>query len=92
LAVHLSVRKRARQNKKAKLINNVWKSKSKTLRKKIEKAISNNEMNLLPSLYKEYVSTLDRAASRNVFKKNNVARKKAGIANKINAVQSINKS
>jgi len=92
LGVHVSVKKRARQNKKANLMNKVLKSKIKTAKSKIEKAISSNNVLNLEVLYRNYVSTVDRAASRNVLRKNNISRKKSRMANKVNNALALSKS
>ncbi len=84
---HTSVEKRARQSEKARLRNRTWKSKIKTSKGKLEMAIENKEIEALSSLYNDYVSVIDRAASRNVLHKNNASRKKARIARKVNSLK-----
>ena len=86
---HISVEKRARQSEKARLRNRTWKSKIKTSKGKLEIAIENKEIEALSSLYNDYVSVIDRAASRNVFHKNNASRKKARMAKKINSLKTV---
>lgn len=84
---HTSVEKRARQNEKARLRNRTWKSKIKTLKGKLEKAIEDKETEALTSLYNDYVSIVDKAATRKVLHKNNASRKKTRMAHKINSLK-----
>jgi small subunit ribosomal protein S20 len=86
---HISVEKRARQSEKARLRNRNWKSKIKTSKGKLEIAIENKEIEALSSLYNDYVSVIDRAASRKVLHKNNASRKKARMARKINSLKDV---
>ena len=87
MAVHRSVEKRARQNTKARSRNRFWKSKIKTAKTGLEKAIENNKTDMLASLYNDYVSIIDKASSRNVIHKNTASRKKKRMAQKIKGIE-----
>jgi len=52
-------------------------------------AIENKEIEALSALYNDYISIIDRAASRNVLHKNNASRKKARMARKINSLKDV---
>lgn len=88
MAVHKSVEKRARQNEKARSRNRVLKSKIKTARAALEKAIEDKKTDLTASLYNNYVSVVDKASSRKVIHKNNASRKKRRMAQKIKDIGS----
>lgn len=64
----------------------MWKSQIRTARNKLEKAVENGQKDILATLYREYVSLIDRAKSRNVIPKNNASRKKAKVTKKIKTV------
>jgi small subunit ribosomal protein S20 len=87
LAVHASVIKRARQNRKARQRNRTWKSRIKTVQSHIEKALMNKEAAPLEELYRQYCSLVDKAASKKVIHRNNAARKKTRLAQKIHSLQ-----
>lgn len=88
MAVHTSVRKRARQNEKARVRNRMWKSRIKTLKNKLEKSIEKKETDILSSLYNDYVSVIDKASSKGVIHKNNASRKKMRMTKKISSFTS----
>ena len=88
MAVHKSVEKRARQSEKARSRNRVLKSKVKTAKIALEKAIEDKKTDLTASLYKNYVSVVDKASSRKVIHKNNASRKKRRMAQKIKGIGS----
>lgn len=83
MAVHRSVIKRARQSEKARLRNRMWKSRIKSAKINLEKAIVNNEIDSLDNLYRKYVSLVDKAASKRIIHRNNASRKKTRIAQRI---------
>ncbi len=86
MATHKSAIKRARQNKKRNLRNRMWKSRIKTVRKKLEKAIEENNKELIDQLIREYKSVVDKAAQRGVIHRNTAARKKKRIMKKLRMV------
>ena len=88
MAVHKSVEKRARQNENARSRNRVLKSKIKTARLALEKAIEEKKADLTESLYNNYVSIVDKASSRKVIHKNTASRKKRRMAQKIKGIGS----
>lgn len=84
MPVSASVRKRVRQNKKARMGNRIWKSRIKTVRGKLTKAIMLKDVDKVQSLYRDFVSLVDRAASKGLLHRKNASRKKARVAQKIN--------
>ena len=79
MATHKSAIKRARQNIKRNLRNRMWKSRIKTARKKLEKAIEENNKELIDQLLRDYKSIIDKAAQRGIIHKNTASRKKKRI-------------
>jgi len=86
LAVHTSVMKRARQNKKERQRNRIWKSRIKNAQIRIEKALMSKQKASLDEMYREYCALVDKAASRNVIHRNNAARKKTRLAQRIHSL------
>ena len=84
---NLSVEKRERQSKKANFRNRMMKSKLKTARKKLEMCIEKKDTDTLPALFNEYVSLVDKAASKGVIHKNNASRKKMRMAQIVNSIK-----
>ena len=83
MAIHKSTIKRARQNIKRNLRNRMWKSKIKTSRNKLEKAIQENNAEMLDQLVKEYKSIVDKAAQRGIVHKRTASRKKKRMISRI---------
>ncbi|MFN4245522.1 MAG: 30S ribosomal protein S20 [Brevinematia bacterium] len=75
--------KRARQSRKRYLRNKMWKNAVKSLRKEIVKYVSSGNIDTgeLKKMLKSYQSIVDKTYTKNVFKKNKVARLKARIYN-----------
>ncbi|UCB46194.1 MAG: 30S ribosomal protein S20 [Spirochaetota bacterium] len=86
MAVHTSVMKRARQNKKERQRNRIWKSRIKTAQSRIEDALTNKEAAALEGLYREYCSLIDKAVSKNVIHRNNASRKKTQLAQRLHSL------
>jgi small subunit ribosomal protein S20 len=89
LASHSSAQRNARRSEKLNLRNRVWKSKLKTLRKKLEEAITEKKSEVVGPLYTSYTSAVDMAASRGVLHKKNAARKKSRMAHKVNSLKNV---
>jgi len=87
LAKHLSVEKRQRQSKKTNVRNRTMKSKLKTARKNLEKSMEKKDTDSLTALFNEYVSLVDKAASKGVIHKNNAARKKMKMAGRVSSLK-----
>ena len=68
----------------------MWKSKLKTLKKKLEDAITEKKAEAVGPLYTSYASAVDMAASRGVLHKNNAARKKSRMALKVGSLKTAN--
>ena len=83
MAQHKSAKKSVRQDERARVRNRSWKSRIKTVGKKLEKAIEANEVDNMKSFFNEYESTLDRAVSKGVIHKNTSSRKKMRMAQRI---------
>jgi small subunit ribosomal protein S20 len=63
--------------------NRIWKSKVKSAKKKLENALEKNERDDFEALFRNYVSVVDRATSKGVIHKNNAARKKTRMAQRL---------
>ncbi len=83
MAVHKAAIKSVRQDEKARMSNKMWKSKVKSAKKKLENALEKNERDTYESLFKNYVSVVDRAISKGVIHKKNAARKKTRMAQRL---------
>jgi small subunit ribosomal protein S20 len=83
VAVHKAAKKSVRQDERARTSNRIWKSKVKSAKKKLEDALEKNEKNTFESLFQNYVSVIDRATSKGVIHKNNAARKKTRMAQRL---------
>jgi len=85
LASHKSAKKSVRQDAKARMRNRMWKSRIKTAKNKLEKAFEEKKADDIDTLYKEYISVIDSAASKGVIHRNTASRKKARMAQKLPA-------
>ena len=83
MAQHKAAKKSVRHDVKERLRNRGWKSKIKTARKKLETALERNETKDLGTLFREYVSIIDRATSKGVLHKNTASRKKTNMAQRL---------
>jgi small subunit ribosomal protein S20 len=70
-------KKRVRTAAQERLENLRFKSTAKTLRRRLEAAVSEGDAERIASEHKQLVSWLDRAAARGALHKNAVARKKS---------------
>ena len=81
MAVHLSVIKRLRQNRKANLRNRSLKSKINTLVKELE---ASSDLEQAQTNFRKAVSLLDKAARLKVIHKKTAARTKARLTRWVN--------
>ncbi|MBE5961837.1 MAG: 30S ribosomal protein S20 [Lachnospiraceae bacterium] len=81
-----SAKKRIKVIETKTLRNKVIKSKVKTLVKKVEVAVANNDKELATAALKDAVVALNKACSKGVFHKNTVARKVSRLTKAVNAV------
>ena len=78
-----SAKKRVKVIKTKTLQNQMFKSQLKTVLKKFDASLG-GELEVANSAYKAAVKKLDQAASRGIFHKNTVARKKSQLTIKLN--------
>lgn len=78
--------KRAETNKKKATVNNNIKSEVKTIIKNFEKAIEEKNKKSADELYKQAIKKIDMAQSKNIYKKNTVARKKSHLTKQLNSL------
>ena len=64
-------------------LNKAKKSNLKTMLKKADLAVAENAENK-EAVVREAIKTVDRAAAKNLIHKNNAARKKSALAQKLN--------
>ncbi|TDT51114.1 30S ribosomal protein S20 [Fonticella tunisiensis] len=76
--------KRIRKTEKRTLRNKMVKSSVKTIIKKFEAAVNNNNLDEAKALLSEASHAIDKAAAKGVLHKNNAARKKSRLALKLN--------
>lgn len=70
-----SVLKRIRQNEKKRLRNQAWRTRIKTVVKKVEEAISKNDKDSIKKVLNEAVKIISKSASKGVIHKNTASRK-----------------
>lgn len=78
--------KRVKTNEARSAQNASVKSAMRTAVKKVEASIVNNDLDAAKADYAEATRKLDKAASKGLIHKNAVARKKARLAKKVNAM------
>ena len=84
MPIKKSAKKALRQAKTRRERNLKRKGDIKDLTKKIIKAITDNKIDQLNDLLKQAQKAIDKAAKRNVIKKNNANRKKSRLAARVN--------
>lgn len=84
MAVTKSAKKSLRKSLKNRAHNLTYKKKIKLLRKQIQKAIINNNKDEAKSLLPKFYKIVDKAAKKNVIKKNKAARLKSRLTKIIN--------
>ena len=82
-----SAAKSLRQNEKRRLLNKARKTEIRTLRKKLLRAIHDEDAKGARSLYKRFSKRVDQAASKGVLHKNNAARSKSRLAKHLHSLQ-----
>ena len=82
-----SAKKRVRTSAKNNLRNRAIKSSLKTIIKKFDQAVSENNGDKASALLKEANSALDKAASKGTIHKNKADRKKAQLAKSLDALK-----
>lgn len=80
MANYKSSKKRIIVNERNHQRNIKVRSRVKTAMKKVHRAIENNESDQLEELFKRAVIEIDKAGSKGVYHKNNVARKKSRLS------------
>ncbi|MBN4072060.1 30S ribosomal protein S20 [bacterium AH-315-F18] len=78
--------KRVRQNEKAREHNRAIKSNMKTHIKRVESAIDDKAADVAQTEFVLAAQKIDKAAQKNIIHRNNAARKKSRLAQKINAL------
>jgi small subunit ribosomal protein S20 len=87
LAGRGSAEKRNRQNKKRRVRNKSIKSEVGTGMKKFLNAVDNSDADTADAYLKEVEKKIDRAVSKGVYHKNNAARKKQQLYNRLNSIK-----
>ncbi len=82
-----SAKKRIKVTQTKTLRNQMVKSALKTIIKKFEVALDNNELESAKTIFSDVTKALDMAASKGVIHKNKAARKKSRLAIKLNKAQ-----
>ena len=82
-----SAKKRLRQNKKKRLHNKTIKSSLKTQLRKVHEAVAGDDADARDGAFQEAVSSLDRAASKNIIHRNAAARLKSRLSSKVKAAK-----
>lgn len=82
----LSAKKRLRQAAKRRVYNKSIRSEIKTYTKKVLKAIEEQDKALATQYFDTVQAKLDKSCKKGVYHKNTVARKKAKLAKKLQAL------
>ena len=82
-----SAKKRVKVIEKKTLRNNMIKSAYKTAVKKFEQAVAEGKVEEATKLFSEATKKVDQACTKGVIVKNTAARKKSGMAKKLNAIK-----
>lgn len=80
-----SAKKRIKVNEKKRLINKSKKSEIKTYIKKFETALAEDRIDEAKEILKTIDKKLKRAETKNIYHKNNVARKMSSLTKRLNA-------
>ena len=83
---HTSAMKQDRSAKKNEERNKAYKSKIKTLAKKVEEAVKNKDLNLAKDSLKVAISAWDKAGRRKVIHSNTASNKKAKLSKLVNSI------
>jgi small subunit ribosomal protein S20 len=78
-----SAKKRVKISERQHLRNSAYKAKIKTLLKKFENSLANENTEDANQIYQQCVSTLDKAVQKGILAKNTVARKKSLLSKKL---------
>lgn len=81
-----SAKKRMRVSERQRKENYAVRSRVRRYRRRFLAAVDSGETATMKTAYSEYCSILDKAAKRNVLKKNTAIRYKSRAANKMRAV------
>lgn len=82
-----SAAKRLRQSETARVANKARKTELKTIRKKLLRAIHDNEGEAAQELYRRFAKRVDQAAARGVFHKSYADRSKGRLAKHLNELK-----
>ncbi|MCC5847547.1 MAG: 30S ribosomal protein S20 [Verrucomicrobia bacterium] len=80
-----SAKKRLVQNERSRKVNSTYKTRVRSTRRKFLLAVEEKNVDLMKSTYADFCSALDKAAKKNVIKKNTAIRSKHRGAEKIRA-------
>jgi len=81
-----SVLKRIRQNEKRRLRNQAWRTRIKTVVKKVEELIGKNDKESVKTALNEAIKVINRAASKGIIHKNAASRKISKLMRKLTTV------
>ena len=82
-----SAKKRLRQNKKRRIHNKAIKSSLKTQLRKVHEAVAGDDADARDGAFEAAVSSLDRAAAKNIIHRNAAARLKSRLSAKVKAAK-----
>ncbi len=81
-----SAKKRMRVSERQRRENYAVRSRVRRHRRRFQDALNGQDKTMMQQAFSEYCSILDKAAKRNVLKKNTAVRYKSRAANKLRAV------
>lgn len=84
MATHKSAIKRARQNKKRRLRNRMYKTRVKNAVRKVKEAVAQNSLEEAQKRLPEAVSIIQKTAGKGIIHKRNAARKISRLTKLVN--------
>ena len=89
MATHKSAIKRNRQNAKRQLINQMRRTRVKSLTKEVQTAVESGDREAAQSALEKAVPVIQRAASRGTFHRNTASRKISRLSKRVNTIPTV---
>ena len=87
-----SAEKRARTNERRRIRNQSYKSATRTMVRKAERAVAEGAPEIMATAVGDAISKLDKAAGKGIIHRNAAARKKSRLMARLNKATSVGKA
>lgn len=84
---HKSAKQRVKRSEKERMQNRIYKSKFKNLTKKFNRALEGGDVESATEMLPKAFSAIDRAAKIGTIHKNQAARRKSSLANRLKKIE-----